>query len=192
MTLALAQFIFSILESIDFQLDFLRANNNDNHITTLEACLGNRTLASSYFYLSKMSKSIWKIDWMPLNRFGSSWSAQIVCVHCSKNCITFIAVFWSEIYTFHLIFHTFSCYKGIHGVLLPKILINFRVKTSCQADVKFELFNFFKTITKYIWFAKVKKKNGPRVRASPKYVKCPKKHSVIKVSLESDLLFSDD
>ena len=29
-------------------------------------------------------------------------------------------------------------------------------------------------------------------RASPKYAKCPKKHSVIKVSLESDLLFSDD
>ena len=29
-----------------------------------------------------------------------------------------------------------------------------------------------------------------QVRASPKYVKCPKKDSVIKVSLESDLLFS--
>ena len=29
-------------------------------------------------------------------------------------------------------------------------------------------------------------------RASLKYVKCPKKDSVIKVSLESDLLFSDD
>ena len=28
------------------------------------------------------------------------------------------------------------------------------------------------------------------LRASPKYVKCPKKDSVIKVSLESDLLFS--
>ena len=28
------------------------------------------------------------------------------------------------------------------------------------------------------------------IRASPKYVKCPKKHNVIKVSLESDLLFS--
>ena len=31
---------------------------------------------------------------------------------------------------------------------------------------------------------------GPCTRASPKYVKCPKKDSVIKVSLESDLLFS--
>ena len=30
------------------------------------------------------------------------------------------------------------------------------------------------------------------IRASLKYVKCPKKDSVIKVSLESDLLFSDD
>ena len=29
-----------------------------------------------------------------------------------------------------------------------------------------------------------------RIRASPEYVKCPKKDSVIKVSLESDLLFS--
>ena len=28
------------------------------------------------------------------------------------------------------------------------------------------------------------------IRASPKYVKCPKKDSVIKVSFESDLLFS--
>ena len=30
------------------------------------------------------------------------------------------------------------------------------------------------------------------IRALLKYVKCPKKGSVIKVSLESDLLFSDD
>ena len=46
--------------------------------------------------------------------------------------------------------------------------------------------DYFYAITANLHF----RKKWPLSRASPKFVKCPKKDSVIKVSLESDLLFS--
>ena len=56
---------------------------------------------------------------------------------------------------------------------------NYRRKLSPQSPLTVD--NYRRDISEY---------TNQRSRVSPKYVKCPKKDSVMKVSLESDSLFS--